>query len=110
MSKFKASKLKNWREVAIGGAVMEAGSSEEINTGTWRTYVPVRTMAKCIHCMRCWIFCPDSSVLAKDGKIVGTDLMHCKGCGICAKECPVKPVAAIEMKLEADIKEGEPKG
>jgi pyruvate ferredoxin oxidoreductase delta subunit len=105
--KDKAKKLKNWHEVARGGAVMEAGSTTELNTGTWRTYVPVRTMAKCIHCMRCWIMCPDSSVLTKDGKIVGTDLLHCKGCGICAKECPVD---AIEMKLEADIKEGAPKG
>ena len=101
--------LKTWREVARGGAILEAGCSEDKNTGSWRTYVPVRDMEKCIHCLRCWILCPDSAILVKDGKIVGTDLMHCKGCGICAVECPPK-VTAIEMKLESEIKEGEPKG
>ena len=105
--KEQEKKLKTWREVARGGAVMEAGSSAESNTGSWRTFVPVRDMQKCIHCLRCWIMCPDSSILTQDGKIAGTDLMHCKGCGICAKECPVD---AIEMKLEAEMKEGEPKG
>jgi 2-oxoacid:acceptor oxidoreductase delta subunit (pyruvate/2-ketoisovalerate family) len=103
----KQAGLKTWREVARGGAIMEAGSSQEVNTGTWRTFVPVRDMQKCIHCLRCWIMCPDSAILARDGKIVGTDLMHCKGCGICAAECPVD---AIDMKLEAEMKEGEPKG
>jgi Pyruvate/2-oxoacid:ferredoxin oxidoreductase delta subunit len=28
-------------------------------------------------------------VLAKDGKVTGYDYDHCKGCGICAFECPV---------------------
>ena len=105
----KKSEFKGWRDIPRGGAVMEPGCSERVNTGSWRTYVPIRDMKKCIHCLRCWIFCPDSAVLAKNGKIVGTDLVHCKGCGICAKECPPK-VTAIVMKLESDMKEGEAKG
>ena len=103
------SELKKSKDLAIGGAIMEAGSSVENPTGTWRTYVPVRDYEKCIHCMRCWIMCPDSSIIVKDGKVVGTDLEHCKGCGICAKECPPK-IACIEMKLESEMDENEPKG
>jgi len=103
------SKLRGWKELPIGGAIMEPGSSVENNTGSWRTYVPVRDYEKCIHCLRCWIYCPDSAVIVKDGKVVGTDLEHCKGCGICAKECPPK-IACIEMKLESEMKPDEPKG
>jgi pyruvate ferredoxin oxidoreductase delta subunit len=33
----------------------------------------------------------------KDEKMTGIDFEHCKGCGICAKECPFK---AIEMEVE----------
>jgi pyruvate ferredoxin oxidoreductase delta subunit len=103
------SDLKGWKDLPIGGAILDAGSSMRNNTGSWRTYVPVRDYAKCIHCLRCWILCPDSAVLVKDGKVVGTDLEHCKGCGICAKECPPK-VQCIAMKLESEMKPGEPKG
>ena len=45
--------------------------------------------------------CLDNSILAKDEKIIGIDYDHCKGCGICAHECPEK-AHAIEMKLEAE--------
>ena len=41
----------------------------------------------------------------KDGKVVGIDFVYCKGCGICAHECPAKPVA-IEMVRESEREEG----
>jgi pyruvate ferredoxin oxidoreductase delta subunit len=47
--------------------------------------------------MICWVFCPDSSILVKEEKMVGIDYDHCKGCGICAHECPT---GALEMKPE----------
>ena len=40
--------------------------------------------------MLCYFYCPDASIIIEDGKAVGIDLKHCKGCGICAKECPAK--------------------
>ena len=99
-------KEKGWKEIPIGGLILEAGNAEEYETGSWRTFRPVKDSEKCINCLTCWIFCPDSAILTKDGKQVGFDLDHCKGCGICAAECPPK-VKAIEMVLESEFEEKE---
>lgn len=93
------SKLLSWKQMPIGGMIVEAGNSQEYETGGWRTYRPVHDAEKCTNCLRCWILCPDSAVLVEDGKVVGFDHDHCKGCGICARECPPK-VQAIRMELD----------
>jgi len=89
----------NWREVPRGGSISEAGSSAEYETGSWRSQRPIHDKEKCINCLRCWILCPDSAIQVEDGKVIGIDYMHCKGCGICAHECPPK-VQAIKMVQE----------
>ncbi len=81
------------------GDILEAGSAKAFKTGDWRTEKPVWDAKKCINCMFCWINCPDSAIMVKDGKMTGINLDHCKGCGICAKECPPK-VCAITMEKE----------
>ncbi len=78
-----------WRDIPIGGLIVEAGNAVRYNTGSWRAFRPVWNEAICTHCMTCWVFCPDASVLVEDGKMTGFDLEHCKGCGICAEVCPV---------------------
>jgi len=93
-----------WRELPAGGAILEPGTSQEYETGGWRAKRPMVDMAKCTHCMICWIFCPDSSILAGEGRFLGFDLLHCKGCGICAEECPPK---AIQMEDETNFLEGQ---
>jgi pyruvate ferredoxin oxidoreductase delta subunit len=95
-----STKLKGWKEIPIGGLILEAGNSETYETGSWRTFRPIWDSDKCIHCLQCWIYCPDSAIQVEGGKVKGIDLKHCKGCGICAVECPEK-VKAIEMKEEA---------
>lgn len=95
--------LKGWREIPIGGLIIDAGNSEEYETGSWRSFRPFIDMERCSHCMLCWIYCPEGSIITEDKKVVGIDLAHCKGCGICAKECPRKAIAMIE---EALAKEG----
>ena len=90
-------KEKGWREIPIGGVIDKAGSAAEYKTGDWRTFKPVRNEKKCTHCLLCWIYCPDSSILVKDKKMVGFDYEHCKGDGICASVCPVK---CIKMEEE----------
>ena len=95
---------ESWADVSIGGTVLLPGSTERNLTGSWRTFRPVWDEEKCSHCMTCWILCPDDSILVEDGKVVGIDYDHCKGCGICAAECPPK-IQAFEMKRESDFRE-----
>jgi len=93
------SRLLTWKEMPIGGMIVEAGNSHEYNTGGWRTYKPVHFPDRCAHCLGCWILCPDSAVRVENGKMAGFDYDHCKGCGVCARECPPKS-HAIEMVLD----------
>ena len=94
---------KGWKDIPIGGIIEEAGNAQAYETGSWRTYRPIWDEEKCIHCLRCWVACPDSSILLSEGKVTGIDYEHCKGCGICSFECPTDP-KTIEMKLETDVK------
>jgi len=52
----------------------------------------------CFECDNCYGYCPDDAI-RKLGQGLGfrVDLEHCKGCGICAHECPA---GAIEMVPE----------
>lgn len=91
-----AKKEKGWKEIPIGGLILEGGSARHYKTGGWRTYCPVRDKKKCTNCLICWIYCPDSAIKVKDEKIASIDLDYCKGCGICAKVCPVKAIKMVK--------------
>jgi len=41
----------------------------------------------CTVCGNCWLFCPDSSVIKTNNEFQ-FNYDYCKGCGICAVECP----------------------
>jgi pyruvate ferredoxin oxidoreductase delta subunit len=81
---------KYWEKLPQGSVVLEAGSSAKFKTGTWRSMRPKWVEENCIQCLFCWMFCPDMSVNVKDGKMTGFNFEYCKGCGICALECPGK--------------------
>jgi 2-oxoacid:acceptor oxidoreductase delta subunit (pyruvate/2-ketoisovalerate family) len=91
--------LKGWKEIPIGGLILDAGNSEEYETGSWRSSRPVIDMERCSHCMICWLYCPEGAIQVDDGKVVGIDLAHCKGCGICAHECPRNAITMVEEAL-----------
>ena len=43
----------------------------------------------CNECEVCYVFCPDISILKRDGLFLRqVDYDYCKGCGICFTECP----------------------
>lgn len=86
-----------------------AGAGDAGKTGSWRVERPVIDLSRCTPakrgkaaCHLCWLYCPDA-VITKDiePKI---DLEYCKGCGICAEECPT---GAIEMIEENELAEKE---
>ena len=90
---------KSWREIPIGGDIVEPGNSTEYKTGSWRTFKPVWYPERCIHCLFCWLYCPEPAILVENGKMRGIDYEYCKGCGICVKECPDK-ANALELVRE----------
>ena len=69
-------------DLDTGQAVAEAGRC--LSCGT------------CNRCGRCIDACPDASIHLQAGALrPSVDLYHCKGCGICAYECP-RGVIAME--------------
>ena len=91
------SALKAWHELATAGAI-DPATALRPETGGWRTGLkPEVELSRCVNCLLCWIYCPDSAVRLDDTTFAGFDLAHCKGCEICAEICPVN---AIEMVPE----------
>ncbi len=83
-------KQKGWKDLPEGSVVLEGGSAVKFKTGSWRAFRPVWKEENCIHCLFCWVYCPDMAVKVKDGKRAEFDYDFCKGCGICELECPGK--------------------
>ena len=87
----------------------EPGPGDGGITGSWRVVRPVIKVELCIPakrkaeaCFLCWLYCPDVVVTRTIPPTI--DLEYCKGCGICAEECPAK---AIIMVDEAQFQEDE---
>lgn len=56
---------------------------------------------ECLQCDNCWNYCPDAAVLVVDEtqqkRRYVIDYEYCKGCGLCAHECPS---GYIQMQVE----------
>lgn len=95
--KWDISRLNEWKsdEFPLGAVIPTAGNSDEYVTGGWRSQRPERDDEKCTQCLLCWIVCPDSAIRVEDEKVTAFDLAHCKGCGVCANECPVDAITMV---------------
>ena len=92
-----------WKEVPRGAVIADPGNAGLYQTGDWRIQRPVFLEDRCIQCLFCWIFCPDSSVMVEAGKVVAIDYDHCKGCGICSAVCPTKQKSIIMTEEDSPL-------
>jgi pyruvate ferredoxin oxidoreductase gamma subunit len=73
-----------------------AATSDQVETGLWRTVRPVIDYR---HCKRCaWIcstLCPDGVISLNAEGYPEIDYAHCKGCLICMANCPSHAIRAI---------------
>lgn len=54
------------------------------------------TCGSCSSCDNCYVFCPDVAVVRDPARAhYEVDFTHCKGCGICAAECPRGAIALV---------------
>ena len=68
-----------------------------MDTGSWRAERPIVLRSKCVKCGTCWAYCPVQCIEEKPTWF-DANLGFCKGCGICAKECPHGAIIMIEEK------------
>ena len=75
------------------GATAPIGLLTEKNEG-WRNKHPIIDQKKCVHCLLCFVLCPDG-VIDKSEEQLTLDYRFCKGCGICANECKVNAILMV---------------
>lgn len=95
--------LPGWSEIPMGMSLRQTktdaglvgpGSFVENKTGSWRTFKPVKDDQKCTNCLFCWFYCPDGCIVRK-GDSLTINYDFCKGCGICAHECPAEAIKMV---------------
>lgn len=67
-----------------------AYSEEELLNESRRCF----SCGNCFHCDNCYSYCPDNAIIKHEDGSLEFNYEYCKGCGICASECPC---GAIKM-------------
>ncbi len=91
-------KSKEKVKINPGAVIDKPGSSALAKKVSYRSFRPVIDYSKCIKCGKCWMFCPDMAFKQRKDKHFENIEAYCKGCGLCAKVCPVKCIKMVEVK------------
>ncbi|MDW7727909.1 MAG: 2-oxoacid:acceptor oxidoreductase family protein [Candidatus Methanoperedens sp.] len=101
--------LPRYQEIPVGGALVKGktsagligpGSFIENKVSGWATFRPVRDREKCTMCLLCWLYCPEGTIIRiSDKGDLMTNYDYCKGCGICANECPVDAIKMVRARV-----------
>ncbi|MDO9097556.1 MAG: 4Fe-4S binding protein [Candidatus Methanoperedens sp.] len=76
------------------------GSFIENKVYGWATFRPVRDKEKCTMCLLCWFYCPEGTIVRiSDKGDLMTNYDYCKGCGVCANECPVDAIKMVRARV-----------
>ena len=81
---------------ALPPAPIASIPSDVIHTASWRTLKPVIRLEGCTKCNFCWKFCPDDAIEFDSVGFPRIREAYCKGCGICAAECPPRVIEMVE--------------
>ena len=89
-SRAKASRLPVSERVS-GFAEIDSGFSQEVAMAEAERCL---SCGVCNVCGNCWLFCPDTCIFSRNG---GYEINYdyCKGCGVCANECPCNAIMMI---------------
>ncbi len=77
------------------GIIFEPGNMASQLRSGWRSQKPVIDQSKCIKCLICWVYCPEPAIYKTPSGLVEINYDYCKGCGICAEECPRKAITMV---------------
>jgi 2-oxoacid:acceptor oxidoreductase delta subunit (pyruvate/2-ketoisovalerate family) len=53
----------------------------------------------CFGCDNCYGMCPDNAIVKLGAGKFQINLEYCKGCGICAQECPCGAIEMVEQSV-----------
>jgi pyruvate ferredoxin oxidoreductase gamma subunit len=74
--------------VQAAPSIFAMGNSPERHTGSWRQFRPVLQPQKCTRCWLCFVWCPEAAITLGPDEYPIVDYDVCKGCLLCAHECP----------------------
>jgi pyruvate ferredoxin oxidoreductase gamma subunit len=71
-------------------SIYAIANSPQRQTGSWRQFRPVLHREHCTRCWLCFVWCPEAAIVLDANDYPVVDYTVCKGCLLCAHECPTQ--------------------
>lgn len=69
-------------------SIYAVANTPQRQTGNWRQFRPVLHREQCSCCWICFVWCPEAAICLDSDEYPMVDYDVCKGCLLCAHECP----------------------